>query len=236
MSSNIQRDPDSTVEWPAKGTRKTRKCEVIKQLNVAGAAHTNHKGIHVPARSIGPNWGERQIILDKFNSLSSKDVQDSWLAGLISFDNVKQRRPRRTHNDEDDDDGPSFDHSVAFYYKVRTAGQEKDYILVHALRLFKKVTHVFSIRGHSYLPNDQDFALIEKKKRRNSPEVPEDWDALIQEASIRVFRVQTRVTDVMPNNFTNKTILVVLDYILYKFMVELIQDAYVLEHVIERNI
>ncbi|CAH2010683.1 unnamed protein product [Acanthoscelides obtectus] len=59
------------------------------------------------------------------------------------------------------------------------------YMLVHALRLFKKVTHVFPIRGHSYLPNDQDFALIEKKKRRNSPDVPEDWDALIQEAMVK---------------------------------------------------
>ena len=68
---------------------------------------------------------ERETILDNFNSLSSKDVQDSYLAGLISFKNVKQRRPRRAHNDEDDNDGPSFDHSVAFYYKVRRAGKEE---------------------------------------------------------------------------------------------------------------
>lgn len=68
---------------------------------------------------------ERQIILDNFNSLSSKDQQDSYLAGLISFKNVKQRRPRRVRNDEDDGDGPSFDHSVAFYYKVRTTGKEE---------------------------------------------------------------------------------------------------------------
>ena len=57
MSSNIQRDPDSTVEWPAKRKRKTRKCEVIKKLKVAGKAHTNHKGIPVPARSTGTNCG-----------------------------------------------------------------------------------------------------------------------------------------------------------------------------------
>ncbi|CAH2006971.1 unnamed protein product [Acanthoscelides obtectus] len=66
MSSNIQRDPDSTVEWPAKRKRKTRKCEVIKQLKVAGAAHTNQKGIHVPARSIGPNCG---INIQKISAL-----------------------------------------------------------------------------------------------------------------------------------------------------------------------
>lgn len=58
-------------------------------------------------------------------------------------------------------------------------------MLVHALKLFKKVTHIFLIRGHYFLPNDQDFALVEKKKRGNSPEVPKDWDALIKEVRVK---------------------------------------------------
>ncbi|KAF2884932.1 hypothetical protein ILUMI_21242 [Ignelater luminosus] len=37
-------------------------------------------------------------------------------------------------------------------------------------------------RGHSFLPNEQDFALIVKKKRIHSPEIPEEWDLLIREA------------------------------------------------------
>ena len=83
-------------------------------------------------------------------------------------------------------------HSHLVIFSDGCSGQNKNhvmvyfqYILVHALKLFKKVTHVFPIRGHSFLPNDQDFALIEKKKRRNSPEVPEDWDALIKEARVK---------------------------------------------------
>ena len=83
-------------------------------------------------------------------------------------------------------------HSHLVIFSDGCFGQNKNhvmvyfqYILVHALKLFKKVTHVFPIRGHSFLPNDQDFALIEKKKRRNSPEVPEDWDALIKEARVK---------------------------------------------------
>lgn len=56
------------------------------------------------------------------------------------------------------------------------------YFLVHVLKMFKTVTHLFPVRGHSYLPNDADFALIGNKKKRCSPEVPEDWDKVIREA------------------------------------------------------
>lgn len=81
----------------------------------------------------------------------------------------------------------SKDHLVIF--SDGCAGQNKNhvmvyfqYLLVHCLKVFKKVTHIFPIRGHSFLPNDQDFALIEKKKRISSPEVPEHWDQLIRES------------------------------------------------------
>lgn len=54
------------------------------------------------------------------------------------------------------------------------------YILVHCLNMFDSVTHLFPVRGHSYLPNDQDFSLVEKKKRKlEAAEAPEDWDAII---------------------------------------------------------
>lgn len=57
------------------------------------------------------------------------------------------------------------------------------YFLVHILKVFDEVLYIFPIRGHSYLPNDQDFALIEKKKRRiERVEAPNDWDSLIQTA------------------------------------------------------
>lgn len=54
------------------------------------------------------------------------------------------------------------------------------YYLVHGIKLFDKIEYIFPVRGHSYLPNDQDFSLVEKKKRKvERIEVPEEWDKLI---------------------------------------------------------
>lgn len=69
-------------------------------------------------------------------------------------------------------------------------GQNKNYvmlhflfILVHVLKIFDKITYLFPVRGHSFLPNDQDFALIERKKRRlERVETPEEWDKVILSA------------------------------------------------------
>ncbi|KAF2889455.1 hypothetical protein ILUMI_16718, partial [Ignelater luminosus] len=50
----------------------------------------------------------------------------------------------------------------------------------HVLKLFDSILYIFPVRGDSYLPNDQDFSLIEKKKRRmKRVEVPKEWDKLI---------------------------------------------------------
>ncbi|KAJ8892471.1 hypothetical protein PR048_005051 [Dryococelus australis] len=57
------------------------------------------------------------------------------------------------------------------------------FTLVHCFHVFKTVTYLFPVRGHSYLPNDQDFSLIDKKKRHiESVKLPEEWDSIIQEA------------------------------------------------------
>lgn len=58
------------------------------------------------------------------------------------------------------------------------------YDLVHFFKLFKTIRYIFPIRGHSYLPNDQGFSLIEAKKRKHAPEVEADWEKLIK--SVRV--------------------------------------------------
>ncbi|CAH1107027.1 unnamed protein product [Psylliodes chrysocephalus] len=53
-------------------------------------------------------------------------------------------------------------------------------MLVHCLKIFDKVEYIFPMRGHSYLSNDQDFSLIEKKKRKlGKAEIPDDWDKRI---------------------------------------------------------
>lgn len=67
------------------------------------------------------------------------------------------------------------------------SGQNKNYvmlhflyILVHCFKLFTKITYLFPVRGHSYLPNDQDFALVAaKKKKLPSVELPSGWDEAI---------------------------------------------------------
>lgn len=54
------------------------------------------------------------------------------------------------------------------------------YILVHCLKLFESVTYIFPMRGHSFLPNDQDFSIISKRKNVETAEVPEHWHNIIK--------------------------------------------------------
>lgn len=70
------------------------------------------------------------------------------------------------------------------------AGQNKNYVLmkflyllVHGLHMFESITHVFPVRGHSFLSCDQDFSLIEKHKKNTvTIEVPTAWDNVIKNA------------------------------------------------------
>ncbi|KAJ8890299.1 hypothetical protein PR048_009807 [Dryococelus australis] len=49
------------------------------------------------------------------------------------------------------------------------------FTLVHCFHVFITVTYLFPVRGHSYLPNTQDFSLIDRKKLHNeSVELPEE--------------------------------------------------------------
>lgn len=70
-------------------------------------------------------------------------------------------------------------------------GQNKNYLmvrflyaLVHIFKMFKTIINYFPIRGHSRLPNDQDFSLTEVKKRKNTAEIHSDtvWDRIILSA------------------------------------------------------
>lgn len=66
------------------------------------------------------------------------------------------------------------------------SGQNKNYVMVHFLymlvhyfKMFKQINYIFPIRGHSYLPNDQDFALISKRKIKETAETPQEWIDII---------------------------------------------------------
>ena len=59
---------------------------------------------------------------------------------------------------------------ICFWSKLVNKGQ------------FTRIDHKFLVRGHTYLPNDQDFAHIEKGKDSAMVHLPEDWEKIIQEA------------------------------------------------------
>ena len=68
------------------------------------------------------------------------------------------------------------------------AGQNKNHTMTGFLISLVKngeycsIDHKFLIRGHTYLPNDRDFAQIEKQKPTAQVNLPQDWIPYIQNA------------------------------------------------------
>ena len=64
------------------------------------------------------------------------------------------------------------DIDTVYLFSDSCGGQNKNTNIIHFLYLlvkqgnFKRIQHVFPVRGHSFLPCDRDFGLIEQKKRR----------------------------------------------------------------------
>jgi len=58
-----------------------------------------------------------------------------------------------------------------------------NYIVASTSFTVEEIDHKFLLSGHSYLPRDQDFGLIEKE-RKFHPDVylPNDWDTVILSA------------------------------------------------------
>lgn len=83
------------------------------------------------------------------------------------------------------------DHLVIF--TDNCPGQNKNWLLMAFwLQLvkekwFKTITHHFLVTGHTHLPSDRDFALIEKRQRKYAPEIysPEGWHKIIKDANHR---------------------------------------------------
>jgi hypothetical protein len=55
------------------------------------------------------------------------------------------------------------------------------YAFVHILKIVKVVTHVFPVRGHSYLPCDGDLRHI-GVHRKDIVDAPREWDDIIRSA------------------------------------------------------
>lgn len=85
-------------------------------------------------------------------------------------------------------------------------GQNRNRIIVATMmhlcktKNLKTWEHTFMESGHSYLPNDRDFGLIEKaKKRRAGVHSPEEWVSLIEQARpkkpFQVIRMEGKMLD-----------------------------------------
>ena len=76
-----------------------------------------------------------------------------------------------------------------FLYSDGCGGQNKNkYVVMYLYSLvklgrYKKIRHIFPIRGHSFLPCDRDFGITEKKKRKTERiYIPDEWISLIKRA------------------------------------------------------
>ncbi|CAG9769724.1 unnamed protein product [Ceutorhynchus assimilis] len=96
------------------------------------------------------------------------------------------------------------DHPII--YTNNCPGQNKNWLLMaFGLQLveekrFKTITHRFLVSGHTHLPSDRDFALIEKRHRKYAPEIysPEGWHKIIKDANSKN---SFNVTVMKQNNF-----------------------------------
>ena len=51
-----------------------------------------------------------------------------------------------------------------------------------AQKRFSRIDHKYLVRGHTYLPNDRDFAQIEKRKASAKINLPQDWESVVRES------------------------------------------------------
>ncbi len=75
-------------------------------------------------------------------------------------------------------------------YSDSCFGQNRNFQMVcfwnqQLLGRFEQIDHKFLVSGHTYLPNDRDFAHIEKRKDSARVYVPADWEVVVREARPR---------------------------------------------------
>ena len=84
------------------------------------------------------------------------------------------------------------DVTTLYLFSDGCSGQNKNSNVLHYLYTlvyegkFSKITHVFPVTGHSFLPNDRDFGRTEMKKRKHERIYTcEQWMEVIRKARIR---------------------------------------------------
>ncbi|PSN35101.1 hypothetical protein C0J52_24425 [Blattella germanica] len=111
-----------------------KKQNIIKRLKLQGKEHENHVGKHVEKKLLEMIAGkqckrhrcfetvsgeDRDALFQNFYTLESKDLQDSYLAGMITIQDVKQRRSRKQNVNPSTSESTTFAHQGSLFYKVR---------------------------------------------------------------------------------------------------------------------
>jgi hypothetical protein len=95
--------------------------------------------------------------------------------------------------------GPLLDgqRRTLIYWSDRCRGQVNNYFMLAlfklfiARRLFTTIEQKFLYTGHSFLPCDRMFAIIEKRKKTATAIVPQEWVQIIRESRLdRPFRIR----------------------------------------------
>ena len=75
-------------------------------------------------------------------------------------------------------------------YSDGCGGQNKSLTIIglfsefHFAGIYKVIDHLYLKRGHTYLDNDRDFSIIEKRKAFAEVYVPRDWYQVVKEAGV----------------------------------------------------
>ena len=75
-------------------------------------------------------------------------------------------------------------------YSDGCGGQNKNLTIIgllselHIAGIYEVVDHLYLERGHTYLENDRDFGIIEKRKASAEVNMPRDWFNVVRESSI----------------------------------------------------
>ena len=102
------------------------------------------------------------------------------------------------------------------------------YSLVKYKKRFDKILHIFPVRGHSFLPNDTDFARIEKIKRNHeNVYTPLAWMDLVKEiysvvpvSGDMIFDYKTHLSTFFKTNVTrNKRKYLISTYKVFEFCI-----------------
>lgn len=76
-------------------------------------------------------------------------------------------------------------------YSDSCGGQNKNLTILgmlsdlHLANVYQSIDHIYLERGHTYLENDRDFGIIEKRKQSAEVYIPSQWYQVVREASLK---------------------------------------------------